>query len=185
MTAPLLADTIRTIQAQQILHAVKPQRCPAPRCRAFYDAAVASMCEYHQHVANNPGVCQRTGCDTYTPTRDFYGMCPEHKVPRARGSRTRAVMEIGHVYPATIPQAPERAGTPHMVITPQELRDAQRMLDDLDAHALSMLLGERQSFPKRPGWQAKEGSYSMPTYMAGVAVAVARGRYTLQEDQHR
>ena len=185
MTAPLIADTIRAIQAQQILHAVKPQRCPAPRCRAFYDAAVASMCEYHEHVSNNPGVCQRTGCDTYNPTRDFYGMCPEHKVPRARGSRARAVTEIGNVYPATIPQAPTQADTPRMLITRQELREAQRTLDDLDAHALSMLLGERQSFPKRPGWQAKDGSYSMPTFMAGVAVAVARGRYTLQEDRHR
>ena len=184
MTAPLLADTIRTIQAQQILHAVKPQRCPVTGCGAFHDAAVASMCDYHEHVSHNPGVCQRTGCNTYTTTRDFYGMCPDHKVPRARGSRARAVMEIGHVYPATIPQAQERADTPHMLITRQELREAQRMLDDLDAHALSMLLGERQAFPKRPGWQAKEGSYSMPTFMAGVALAVARGRYTLRgEDQ--
>lgn len=184
MTAPLLADTIHTIQAQQILHAVKPQRCPVTGCGAFHDAAVTSMCDYHEHVSHNPGVCQRTGCDTYTPTRDFYGMCPEHKVPRARGSRARAVMEIGSTYPATIPQTSQRADTPHMLITRQELRDAQRMLDDLDPHALSMLLGERTAFPKRPGWQAKEGSYSMPTFMAGVALAVARGRYTLRgEDQ--
>ena len=183
MTAPPLTDAIRDIQAQQILHAVKPQRCPAPRCNAFHDAAVTSMCEYHEHVSHNPGICQRTGCNTYTPTRDFYGMCPDHAVPLARGSRTRAVKEIGKDYPATITQTPTQVDTPHMLITARELRDAQRMLDDLTPHALSMLLGKLQTFPKRPPWQRKEGSYSLPTYMAGVAVAVARGRYTLQEDQ--
>ena len=182
MTAALLADTIRDIQAQQILHAEKPERCPVTGCGAFHDAAVATMCDYHEHVAHNPGACQRTGCGAYSLSRDFYGMCPDHRVPRARGDRARAFMEIGHTYPATIPQAPGRADAPHMLITRRALRDAQRMLDDLDPHALSMLLGERQAFPKRPGWQAKEGSYSMPTFMAGVALAVARGRYTLQEE---
>lgn len=184
MTALLLADTIHDIQAQQILRAVKPQRCPAPGCGAFHDAAVTSMCEYHERVSHNPGVCQRTGCNTYAHTRDFYGMCPEHRVPRAQGSRGRAITEIGATYPATIPQAPKQADGPHMIITRRELLEAQHMLDSLDAHALSMLLGEARSFPRRPGWQAKEGSYSMPTFMAGVALAVARGRYTLRgEDQ--
>lgn len=182
MTAPLLADTIHTIQAQQILHAVKPERCPVTGCEAFHDAAVTSMCDYHQHVAHNPGQCQRAGCNTWNPTRDFYGMCPEHKVPRARGSRAGAVVEIGRAYPATIPQAPKRAEAPHMLITRRELEQAQRMLDDLDPHAMSMLLGERRAIPRRPGWQ--DNTYRLPTFMAGVALAVACGRYTLRgEDQ--
>lgn len=128
----------------------------------------------------NPGKCLRRGCGRFHTDRDIHGLCPDHYPAPVSVDRTAAVKSLERQYPALKPAAPEPERA--MKIGADEIETARRMLSTLSERQLAALQGSSGRVPDLPGWKRVHCSCRLPTFMAGVAQAVAVGSYILLED---
>lgn len=131
---------------------------------------------------DNYGPCQNEWCGRIAP-RDTYGLCADHPTHVTTSTRGDAVGELKRIYTGLRdnPTTPKTA--PPMVITHHEHTTARWMLNSLTDWDRERLMRRTPVWPQNdPMWTVRWDSRNYPTYRASVALAVARGEYTIRKD---
>lgn len=138
---------------------------------------MTTMTRQH-NPGTNFGTCLNAWCETRT-TRDLHGLCQSCQPPApTRSEIDEAIADLTRSY-----DRPRSKPAPRtVIISPLEHAAATRMLNRLTEQEHTKLISRGQ-VPKTDEWSTKfaHSSTRYPTFLGGMALAIARGHYTIRK----